>query len=76
MERTLIYKNHKGEQVLTADEAKDYRENKNSIVNNNETNNFNLTINSTEPLSPESAPLLNVLVPLGTCKYLLPYIIR
>lgn len=43
---------HKGEQVLTADEAKDYRENKNSIVNNNETNNFNLTINSTEPLSP------------------------
>ena len=44
---------HKGEQVLTADEAKDYREEKQSSITNNETtNNFNLTINSTEPLSP------------------------
>ena len=40
---------HKGERVLTADEAKEYDENKNSTVINNETNNFNLTINSTEP---------------------------
>ena len=43
---------HKGERVLTAEEAKEYSENKNSTVINNETNNFNLTINSTEPLSP------------------------
>lgn len=44
---------HKGEQVLTADEAKNYREEKQSSITNNETtNNFNLTINSTEPLSP------------------------
>lgn len=43
---------HKGERVLTADEAKEYDENKNTPVVNNETNNFNLTINSTEPLSP------------------------
>mgnify|MGYP007031497463 FL=1 len=44
---------HKGEQVLTADEAKDYREeNQSSITNNETTNYFNLTINSTEPLSP------------------------
>lgn len=43
---------HKGERVLTAEEAKEYDEVKNSTVVNNETNNFNLTINSTEPLSP------------------------
>ena len=44
---------HKGEQVLTADEAKDYREQKqSSIVNNETTNNYSLTVNSAEPLSP------------------------
>ena len=43
---------HKGERVLTADEAKQYNSNENSTVVNNETNNWNLTINSTEPLSP------------------------
>lgn len=44
---------HKGERVLTADEAKEYKEITQSAITNNETtNNFNLTINSTEPLSP------------------------
>ncbi len=43
---------HKGERVLDKEEAKEYDEVKNGTVINNETNNFNLTINSTEPLSP------------------------
>ena len=43
---------HKGERVLTAEEAKEYKQIQNSNVTNNETNNWNLTINSTEPLSP------------------------
>ena len=43
---------HKGERVLTADEAKDYQEITSAVTNNEINNNFNLTINSTEPLSP------------------------
>lgn len=44
---------HKGERVLTAEEAKEYKQIQQSAVTNNETtNNWNLTINSTEPLSP------------------------
>lgn len=43
---------HKGERVLTADEAKDYQEITSAVTNNETTNNWNITINSTEPLSP------------------------
>ena len=43
---------HKGERVLTADEAQQYKENQAAVVNNEYNENFNLTINSTEPLSP------------------------
>lgn len=43
---------HKGERVLTADENKDYNNQQSAITNNEVTNNWNLTINSTEPLSP------------------------
>ena len=43
---------HKGERVLTADEAKDYLEITSAVTNNETTNNWNITINSTEPLSP------------------------
>lgn len=43
---------HKGERVLTADEAKNYQEVQSAVTNNETTNNWNITINSTEPLSP------------------------
>lgn len=43
---------HKGERVLTADENKEYNNPQSAITNNEVTNNWNLTINSTEPLSP------------------------
>ena len=43
---------HKGERVLTADEAKEYQEITSAVTNNETTNNWNITINSTEPLSP------------------------
>lgn len=43
---------HKGERVLTADEAKEYKVQQSAVTNNETTNNWNLTINSTEPLSP------------------------
>ncbi len=43
---------HKGERVLTADENKRYVEQQSAITNNEVNNNFSLTINSTEPLSP------------------------
>lgn len=43
---------HKGERVLTADEARDYQNQQSAITNNETTNNWNITINSTEPLSP------------------------
>lgn len=42
---------HKGERVLTADEAKNYQ-NGQPTVTNETNNNWNITINSTEPLSP------------------------
>ena len=43
---------HKGERVLTADENKEYNNLQSAITNNETTNNWNITINSTEPLSP------------------------
>ena len=43
---------HKGERVLTADEARDYQSQQSAVTNNETTNNWNITINSTEPLSP------------------------
>lgn len=43
---------HKGERVLTADENKEYVSQQSAVTNNEVNNNFSLTINSTEPLSP------------------------
>lgn len=43
---------HKGERVLTADENKEFNNVASGVTTNETTNNFNLTINSTEPLSP------------------------
>lgn len=43
---------HKGERVLTAEENKEYENSQSGITNNEVNNNFNLTINSLEPLSP------------------------
>lgn len=46
---------HKGERVLTAEEAKEYKSQQSAVTNNETTNNWNITINSTEPLSPSEA---------------------
>lgn len=43
---------HKGERVLTADEAREYQEASSAVTNNETINNWYITINSTEPLSP------------------------
>lgn len=43
---------HKGERVLTQDEAKEYKNVQSAVTNNETVNNWNITINSTEPLSP------------------------
>lgn len=43
---------HKGERVLTADEAKEYKKEQTEVTSQVVNNYFNLTINSTEPLSP------------------------